>query len=720
MANHGKRLIEVGFPSLEIAAHVGREKTRGRQGVAGMHLWWGRRPLALSRAALFTALAAAPDEHGLQAELLSLAASIADPEVASRGDSDVMQKARQIVADSVSNHVRVLDPFAGSGSFGLEALRLGVGSHSLELNPVAHLIELCTLVYPQHYQNPEGQLQADIRLWAREVYQRALEQLRPLYLDPVNGQAVVAYLWSRTVFCPRCGTQTPLTRQWQLAATRKRSVTLVPVADESARTVQFTILEDAQSREAPGHGVYRRRAVSSCLVCGEHISTTYVAAEAQQGRLSARPLVVVTKAEKPGLAYRLFSQQDQAQLDVVQQKTSLIDAAMSGSIPGGLRHLHRYGFTTWTSLLNVRQAGALSVFAQAIRSVSPEMLEKGSEHYYARAVATYLALALDKLMAQNTMLGTWNSRRETVTGLFARPGLSMAWDYVEINPVRPNGPWQTSVEAILAAIRAAAHSSSQPGVVQTGTATELPYPTAHFDLVVVDPPYYDAIQSADLSEIFYLWLREAVGELYPELFGPDRVVRSEDLAAKLASNQDRATGQAAFEQSIEQALAEASRVLRPGGVVLLLTHYRESQIAVTNLLEGLLKKDLIPTASWLVADEAPALLAFGKKLRFTGMLLVCRKRTPTAEEGDYLHVRARIRAAVREALRRFERHHIPPETFAFCAIGPALAEFMPYAQVVRVGGEPVTVAEVFGLVQDELVDYAIVRSEREGKAPDNG
>ena len=270
-----RRLIEVSLPLAAISEQSAREKSIRHGHISTLHIWWARRPLAAMRAAIFASLIPAPEDDAEREKLEELIKVIVNWDQVKDGNSEAIEKARDLIRRAFPDRPpRLLDPFMGGGATGLEALRLGCETHAVELNPVAHLIELCTLVYPQKYGQPErvtppgaggpkqlrlpGQeepeqmalgltlpeetggnpLAADVRKWGQWVLERAREQIGHLYANPAGEGTIVGYLWARTVRCPNpaCRAEMPLVRQWWLANTGTRKLSLKPVVDRSRKT----------------------------------------------------------------------------------------------------------------------------------------------------------------------------------------------------------------------------------------------------------------------------------------------------------------------------------------------------------------------------------------------------------------------------------------------------------------------------------------------------
>jgi adenine-specific DNA methylase len=321
------RLIELSIPLDEISTQSAREKSIRHGHISTLHIWWARRPLAACRAAVFAALVDAPDDEAERERLERLIATIVDWDQVKHGNSAAIEEARRIIREQWGDETpRVLDMFAGGGSIPLEALRLGCEAHALELNPVAYLILLCTLVYPQKYGRIGGSanrqithhasrlpgmeqvaetsgnpLADDVRYWGQWVLEEARKEIGRFYEDP-DGNTVVAYLWARTARCPNpaCGAEMPLVRQWWLARKSNKKIALKPVVRRSGGAgeqgsrgeVRFVVVEGQVIDFDPSQGTMRRGSVT-CLFCGQTADAGHLKREGKAGRMGQMPLAVV-------------------------------------------------------------------------------------------------------------------------------------------------------------------------------------------------------------------------------------------------------------------------------------------------------------------------------------------------------------------------------------------------------------------------------------------
>jgi adenine-specific DNA methylase len=775
----------VSLPLAEISRQSAREKSIRHGHISTLHIWWARRPLAAMRAAIFASLIPAPDSDEERERLEKLIATIVDWDQVKHGNSEAILKAREIIRHVFPDRPpRLLDPFMGGGATGLEALRLGCETHAVELNPVAHLIELCTLVYPQKYGQPEkrivqqGEMEVeaevnplaeDVRKWGEWVLERAREQIGHLYENPVPSlgadhsppATIVGYLWARTVQCPNpsCRAEMPLVRGWWLAKTSKRKIALKPVVNRRTKRIAFDVVDlSQQSSQEPAPGGLQSAATAglwssgselgeselgggelegfdpskgtssrghaTCLVCNQVADVEYIREEGVAGRMWETPLAVIYEQDAAGKGYRPFAEQDEELFQgALELLAEVDDDAPDEPLPPigtlGFR-VQRYGLTRWGDLFNARQLLALLTFSRQVVAAYDAMVAGGTDPERAKAVATYLALVVDRLADYNTTLCTWHNTGEKINHTFGRQAIPMIWDYTELNPFSGStGDWLGALQWITRVIEHTARTSDQPAFVRQGTATRLGYSDNYFDAIITDPPYYDAVPYADLSDFFYVWLKRSVGFLYPDLFRTPLAPKSAEIIQEPARQADDAAAKAFYEHEMTRAFAEARRVLRTDGIFAVVFAHK-STTAWETLINSLLEAGLVVTASWPLHTERPGRLrAMGAAALASSIFIICRVRT--AETEGYLDdVRQELATTIRERLDFFWKQGIRGADFFISAIGPAVSVFGRYSKVYRLDGTEVGVGELLDLVQALVSEYALDRILNGGAAQVGG
>jgi len=761
-----QRLIEVSLPLKEISKQSAREKSIRHGHISTLHIWWARRPLAAMRAAILASLVPAPDTAEEREKLESLITTIVNWDQVKDGNSAAIQKAQDLIRQAFPEHPpRLLDPFMGGGATGLEALRLGCETHAVELNPVAHLIELCTLVYPQKYGQPQvirpaeadqphqtrlfgpkdpqqmsmdlpvaetarNPLADDVQKWGEWVLARARKEIGHLYENPVPetsevsetsevcGPTIVGYLWARTVICPNpaCGAEMPLVRQWWLAKRKGRRIALKPIVDHETKEISFKVvdmLHDDVGDFDPSDGT-SSRGHATCLFCGQTADVKYVRAEGRAGQLGQIPLAVVTEKEGRGKDYRPFSKQSAPIFrEAMERMAALEDEAPDEPIPlmSGVFNVPIYGIKRWMELFNARQLLALMTFSHQVKNAYLAMLEADLSQDYAKAITTYLALAVDRLADFLSSLCTWTSGGEFIGHTFVRQALGMVWDYVEVNPFSGStGDWSGALDWITRVIEHTSKTANQPAQVQQGTSTRLPYPNDALDTIITDPPYYNAVPYADLSDFFYVWLKRSVGFLYPSLFRTPLTPKAPEIVemagwdSKRYSHKDKVF----YEQQMTAAFGEIHRVLRPDGIFVVVFAHK-SLAAWETLLQSLLDAGLVVTASWpLHTERSVRLRAQGSAALASSIFIVCRVRAAEVD-GYFDDVREALARTIKERLDFFWEKDIRGADFFISAIGPAVAVFGRYAHVTRLDGSTVSVGDLLDLVQSMVSEYALDR-----------
>jgi adenine-specific DNA methylase len=729
--NPEKRLIEEAFPLEEVSGESKREKNIRQGHISTLHIWWSRKPLAASRTTAFAALVREESEEARK-KLLELVKDLAPWGVASSEDagSDVLlAKARELVRKNFDGRApRVLDCFAGGGSIPLEALRLGCETYALEYNPVAVLILKCVLEYPQRYGK---HLLEHVRKWGEWILEEARKELADFYPPDPDGAIPVGYYWMRTVPCqnPACGVEIPLTANWWLAKRPNgKTVALRPIPSPESKRVDFEIV--GQNGEKidfdPEEGTVLRANVR-CPLCGARMDDDTTRRLFREGKAGQRMVAVVLHhPNRPGKVYRLPTEQDleayRAAEQALEKKRRKLweewgmdpvpdEPTPIGGGPGAERafSVHKYGLTRWGDLFNSRQKLALITFAEKVRQAHAQMLSQGADPDFAKAVVTYLALGVDRVASFCNGLSMWINQRELIADVFTRQALPMVWDYAEVNLFSgASGSFDSALDYINGVL---AHLTRIPPVedlpqVKQGSATELPYPDNFFDAVVTDPPYYDNVPYADLSDFFYVWLKRTVGDLYPDFFATPLTPKSQEMVADASKAGGMEEARRRFEEMLTQSFREIHRVLKPDGIAVIVFAHK-STAAWETIIKALLDAGLYMTASWPIHTEMEARLRAQESAALASSIyMVCRKRT-TEEIGDFGEVQEEIRQKLAEKLPEFWRMGIHGADFFMSAIGPAVEAFGKYAKVVKLSGETVSVQELLNFARRVTAEFAV-------------
>ncbi len=776
---HKKKLIEVAIPLEAINKESSREKSIRHGHPSTLHLWWARRPLAACRAVLFASIVDDPSSHpdefpteeAQEVERQRLFKLIEEMVKWENSDNaDVMNRVREEILKTTGGSLPpVWDPFCGGGSIPLEAQRLGLSAHGSDLNPVPVLITKSLIELPfkfvdQSPVNPgvrknKGMTSAwngarglanDVDYygtWMREEAQRRIGHLYPSVHIPSGYQGVkesdatvIAWLWARTVICPNpgCKAAMPLLRSFWLSSKKGKPVWIEPIVDPKTKKVQFHVRTDAGP---PPSGTVNRRG-AQCFVCKTPVSFNHVRAEGKAGRMGSQLLAIVAEGSK-GRIYLSPNADHEA-----MAKGAKPTWKPENDLPINPRDFKtpNYGMKTFSDLFTSRQLVALTTFSDLISEAREKVLEDALKvgmpddergvnsggtgaTAYADTVATYLAFALDKCADYWNTIATWAQSGEFIRNCFARQAIPMVWDYAEVNPFSDSsGNFLGAIEWISKVIEKLPAPS--PGSAIQQDATRFTNGSIK-PLVSTDPPYYDNIGYADLSDFFYVWLRHSLGKIYPDLFGTVLVPKSQELVAtpyRFGGNKEKARH--FFEEGLGQAFGRIREVHNPDYPLTVYYAFKQSeteegeedegdesshQVASTGwetMLEGLIQAGFMVERTWPLRTERPGRsVAVGTNALASSIVLVCRLRPREAAVVSLGVFLGALRQELPRALQTLQRENIAPVDLAQSAIGPGMEIFTRYAKVVNAKGEVMTVREALSLINRTLDE---VLGEQEG------
>jgi len=745
-----KCLAEVDFPIAEVSKHAAREKSIRHGHPSTLHLWWARRPLASSRAVLLGLLWPDPCDPLCPAEFKEQARKLL-PQVGGCNpgstDEDLRKALLRFIADfanwdNAANRTYldvsralvkaahgeepplVVDPFAGGGSIPLEALRLGCDAFASDLNPVACLILKVMLEdIPRH--GPK--LAEELRRVGAEIKAQAETELADLYPKELDGATPIAYLWARTVRCesPNCGAEIPLVRSFWLCkkANRRRALRhrVVRPAGEPPR-VEFEVFEPKAENDVSGGTVTRAKA--TCVGCGAVLPPERVRAQLAsqrggadvvfdaQGRrgAGARMLAVVTlESSESGRHYRLPTEGDYVAVRAAQDRLAAVLGEWERGRKQGLCpvpdeplppigtlgfRVQRYGMLQWGDLFTARQKVALLDIGLAIKRCGSADVQE------------LLGLAFDGVVDRNAVLSTWRPQadQEKVEHVFARQALPMSWDFAEAVPTSDStGSLGDRVEATSGTTAAFATwvgggEGLRVGQVQLADAAEHPLPNESAGTWFSDPPYYDAVPYADLSDFFLVWLKRgmAANRLLVDPFdatNPLSPKRREAVQDEAKRDNGRPKDRAWFEETMARAFAEGRRVLRADGVGSVVFAHKTTE-GWEALLSGMIRGGWTITGSWPIATEmATRLRARESAALATSVHLVCRPRPDDTGVGDWGGVLRELPDRVGAWMERLQGEGVRGADLVFACIGPALEIFSRYKSVEAADGREVKLAE---------------------------
>ena len=620
------------------------------------------------------------------------------------------QAAHEALGGAPGTRPLVVDPFAGGGSIPLEALRVGADAFGSDLNPVPVLLNKVLLEYIPKY----GQRLADeVRKGGDWIQREANKELASFYPKNAEGATPIAYLWARTVKCegPSCGAEIPIIRsRWLVKGKDPASFFVISGKTINGKPSVVVEVKTGRPDQTPFAGTVKRGSVT-CPVCGFTVSRQRVEAVAKQEGLGERMLAVVfVKHGTTGRTFATPSDKDIKAWDATANLTAKNAQSFFGELSNipdeplpylrSIFNVHVYGVTRWSELFNTRQLLGAVTFAKLVRRLCDELREKDFEDDFASAVVTMLALAADRQINALNRTCYWNPTGPKMQAGFARQAIPMFWDYCEANPFGGSvGSWESMVKCVSASF-AAIDKPPGTGSSVNSSATQHPLPDDSADSVVTDPPYYDAVPYADLSDFFYVWLKRMLSNVHPGLF-KGRLSPKELEVVQLAERNPAYAYKTKdnFENLMMKSLAEARRVAKPHSAsVVVFAH--QSTAGWEAMLSALINAGWIVTASWPIDTEMPTRVrAQNSAVLASSVHLLCRPRenrdgsVRTDEVGDWRDVLQALPIRIHEWMPRLAEEGVVGADAIFACLGPALEIFSRYSRVEKANGETVTLKE---------------------------
>ena len=728
------KLIEVALPLEDINRESAREKSIRHGHPSTLHLWWARRPLAACRAVLFAQLvddpSAHPDKFPTEAEQEVERKRLHD--IISRlviweniHDEELFREAHEEILKSTGgNPPPILDPFAGGGSIPLEAQRLGLEAHASDLNPVAVLINKALIEIPPKWAGHKPVfpgaaqerlswpgatgLAEDIRRYGKWIRDEAEKRIGHLYPKiQVGGMdcTVIAWIWARTVTCPNpaCAGTMPLVKSFWLGRKKGKERFIQPIPD--GKKVRFEI---SGPGGVPREGTVEGRTGAVCLICNTPVPMSYIRSEGMAGRMSAQLMAIA--AEGARQRYYVAPTAEHERIAEVSRPANVPD----GEIPNNARWFSPplYGMKTYADLFTNRQLTALTSLSDLIIEAQSRATSDSGSIEYGNAIATYLALAVSRLSDYASTITTWasNPQMEILRNTFARQALPMTYDFAESNVFGPSsGTLDILINAIYKTIKLLP-GTAIPGFVEQRSATDLDIKNGY--LVATDPPYYDNIGYADLSDFFYAWLRIPLSAIYPDLTGTIATPKSAELIADPARHGSKEKASRFFEAGFTKVFSLACKGTPDQYPITVFYAFKQAETdgsgghASTGwetLLEGMLNSGWSVTATWPVRTErAGRSIGIGTNALASSIALACRKRPPNAGFTDRRGLIQALHDELPDALRKLEQGKIAPVDLAQAAIGPGMSVFSRYARVNEPDGSAMRVRAALSLINQVL------------------
>ena len=656
------------------------------------------------------------------------------------------------------------DPFAGGGALPLEAQRLGLESYASDLNPVAVTINKAMIEIPPRFAGrkpvgpiPTGEKQTvmarewpgatglaeDVRrygAWMRAEAEKRIGHLYPKVeitaemaderpdLKPLEGQqlTVIAWLWARTVKSPDpafADVEVPLASTFILSSKAGKDAYVEPVVE--GKSYRFTVKIGTPPESAKnGTKADGRGANFLSVLSGTPITGDYIKAEGKAHRIGARLMAMVAESAHGRIYLTPSSEQESASAEAHPEWRPVGD--VPARLTGGT--CVPYGLKEWGDLFTSRQLMALNTFSDLVTETidmscqdaiaaglcddNCKLDDGGSgATAYAEAIAINLALAVDKTSDYNSSLVMWSPTRDQAKTTFARQALPMVWDFAEVNPfAHAAGDLEISIQGI--------------GRALTALPTGLPGFACHQDaqtqkisnmkVVSTDPPYYDNIGYADLSDFFYVWLRKALRPIFPLLYSTVAVPKVEELVASAYRHGGREKAESFFLEGMTRVISNLAEQAHPSFPVSIYYAFKQSETDEKDgtsstgwetFLEAVIQSGFALSGTWPIRTErATRSIGIGTNALASSIVLVCRKREPDAISITRREFLNELKGELPKALEHLQHSNIAPVDLQQAAIGPGIAIYSRYSRVVNAAGDAMTVKEALALINETLDD----------------
>lgn len=772
------RFIEYDLPLKEISHHSAIEKNDRFGHPSTLHIWWARKPLSASRSIIFSSLIDYPDNKYENDYLFNFIQKITPWRLFYEENNILLSEAKAIISKQWDQPPRILDPFAGGGSIPLEALKLGCEVYSSDYNPVAVFIEKATLEWPHKFgmgietskikkqitlhgsHHKENILSYLVEKWSKIILKEVKNDIGSFYeIDPKDANAV-GYLWAKTISCqnPNCSKKIPLVQDRWLAKFKVKrineNVAYELIADKTTGKIKYRIIRGKDITFDPSEGTISK-GNAKCPFCEQITKSDKIRKLSLENKMNEQLIAVVYfKSNKRGKHYRIATEKDIAlykkseeYLEKKIQNWNYLETPLPNEllatpdgniVTKGIEpfwvhiQLVNYNLRSFKELFNKRQQLALITFIDKIKQKHEEILSDVNALKInlpnlnavelANAIMGYLAIMVDRLAGYSTKLGYLN-----VTGgrgainVFGRTTLPMMmWNYFESNVFNPRGAsWYTAIERTKMALNKLVTNNENTGSIKCHkmSATNLDYPDNFFDAVITDPPYYDNIPYADLSDFYYVWLKRIVGDIYPKIFNTplnpriEECIQNDTLTRRMKLQDKRKNSikdKDFFEEKLTDSFKEIYRTLKDNGIAVIIYAHRTTSGWET-MLNSLINSGFVVTASWPIHTEKRGRLReISSATLASSIYMVCRK-AKREEVGFYSEIQPKIKTSVEDKLNHFWSQGIVGGDFFISAIGPGMEIFSRYERVETYSGKKVTTKELLSYIRSVVTGFIINR-----------
>lgn len=755
-----KKLIEVSLPLDVINDASAYDKMPGIGAhPKGIHHWWARLPLPAARAILFASLVNDPSsfpdkfptEEAQEVErerLFEIIRKLCQKKIHTK--QAVFQEAYSEITKHCNGDLpTVLDPFAGGGSIPLEGMRLGLPVQASDLNPVAVLINKAQLeILPKLADNqPVNPVSKNARIridyilgrgfaedlryygsWINDELKKRIGKYYPKIRVGGKDHNVITWLWARTVKCPNpaCGCEMPLVRSFIVSSKKKPNYYSDPIIERGSggnRIAGFEVLQGTPEVKGTVN-----RSGATCVCCGETVKLDYVRREGRLNRIGKKMLGVVVDTGKG----KAFVSPDVTQEEIAESahptwkpETNMPEKALSFRVQA-------YGMDKHWKLFTNRQLLGLTTLQDIIKTVKSKIISDGGTEEYADGLVLFFNMIVARCADLNNALTRWNNKDEVTRNLFGRQAIPMIWDFSEVNLLEDNiGGWISCLHHTVKGIEGTLSAISKPQKAIQYNASKYSFSEGRY-LISSDPPYYDNIGYSDLSDFFYVWLRNGLEDQFPDLLKTVLVPKMEELVASPFRYGSKEAARNHFEAGFRETFSNLRVGLDNRFPLTVYYAFKQDEgddvdededgstesnpISLTTgwetLLEGLISGGFQITATWPIkASQKWRMVAKDTNALTSYIVLACRPRPASAQtvtRREYLQI---LKRELPKSIEVLQHSNLAPVDMAQATIGPGMAIFSRYDKIMEQDGKPMTVKTALSLINKTLDE---ILAEQEG------
>lgn len=752
-----KKLIEVALPLEKINDEAEKEKQIRHGHPSNLHQYWARRPFTTARAIIWASIIDDPsshpeefpteDEQRVERErLFKILEDLVCWE--NSNDENILASARREILKNTNDCPPIfLDPFSGGGAIPVEAQRLGLETYAHDLNPLSVMINKASIEIPHAFAgyspvNPnagfvhsgwEGMsgIASDVKYYGEWMLAEAKKRIGYMYpkikLGAQNGGGetdAISWIWARTVQCtnPACRCNTPLVRSFELSKKKGAEYYVLP------EFVDGKFSYSIQKGKAKIKGTVERTG-AKCLRCGEIIPLDYVRSEGRNNRIKYSLIAIAGEAPK-GRVYCEPTVEHVLAADITEPEN-----APDGDMPEqalGFR-VQVYGMDQYKKLFTNRQLTMLTMFSNLVQEaqkiIENDALRFGlkDDHIglndggtgakaYSQAIVVHLAFLVDKMAPLHSNLTLWKSMAQCPLSFFGRQAIPMAWDFAEANPFSSSsGSFSVMLDGYVKAL--ATSFNNNPDAVGHAQQHDAQQDSGLRNVLIsTDPPYYDNIDYSDLSDFFYVWLRQCLKDIYPDLFKTMLVPKAEELiATPFRHNGSQEQAKKFFENGMLEACKQMYLSTNSDYPVTIYYAYKQSESQESDgkkqnastgwetMLSAIINAGFCITGTWPVRTEKVGRnRANGSNALASSIVIVCRKRNENAPQTTRRNLISILRRELRPALLRLQESNIAPVDLAQSAIGPGMGVFSKYRRVLEADGSEMSVRSALQVINEEI------------------